>query len=293
MEEQLLSQISRDYADKFGAELQINGKSAVGGGCISHSLKLETNQGSYFLKWNSSTPDDLFIREAESLQELASADQSELTIPKVVLASEANELPGYLLLENLEEGHTAEEDERLGIGLARLHQKTAAAFGFQQANYCGATLQNNRWNSDWIEFFGHQRILFLIEKIEQVRSLSAAEKSTYLKLVERLPLLIPSDSKPALIHGDLWSGNYLYTTHGPALIDPAAYYADREMELSMMTMFGGFSTTTWKAYQNEYPLAPGWEERVQLYQLYHILNHYYLFGGSYGNQALRVAQRYL
>jgi fructosamine-3-kinase len=293
MEQQIINDIIQGYQSKFSDELVITNKQAVGGGCISHSLKLETNRGPFFLKWNGSTPNDLFLREAESLNELGEAEQSDLIIPKVILATETSDLLGYLLLEFLPTGHATAEDEKLGIGLARLHRKTNNAFGFHHNNYCGSTEQDNRWNSDWIDFFGQQRLAYLLEKISRTRSLSSTEKETYQKLVNRLPELIPAKPKASLIHGDLWSGNYLYTANGPALIDPAAYYADREMELSMMTLFGGFTQTTWRAYQHEFPLQAGWEERIQLYQLYHVLNHYFLFGGSYRNQALRIAQRYL
>jgi len=293
MEKQIISHITKRYQSEFSEALVIHKTQAVGGGCISHSIKLETNRGAFFLKWNSSVPQDLFVREAESLIELGAVDQSDLLIPKVILANEASELPGYLLLKFLPSGHTAAEDEKLGIGLARLHRHTSDSFGFYHNNYCGSTEQDNSWNPSWVDFFGQQRIVYLLEKISQTRSLSSTEKGTYFKLVDRLPKLIPEKSEASLIHGDLWSGNYLHTTNGPALIDPAAYYADREMELSMMTMFGGFSQTTWRAYQNEFPLKAGWEERIQLYQIYHVLNHYFLFGGSYGNQALRIAQRYL
>ncbi|WP_159517314.1 fructosamine kinase family protein [Sunxiuqinia indica] len=293
MEQKIISQIIEKCQNKFEKELIIKNRQAIGGGCISNSLLLETNHGDFFLKWNSSTPNDLFIREAEALEELGKAEFADLIIPKPILAKEGDELPGYLLMDFLPAGHTSSQDEKLGIGLAQLHRKTNDSFGFYHDNYCGATKQNNQWIKSWIDFFGQQRVMYLVDKIERTRSLSSTEKNTYTKLVERLPELIPSDSDASLIHGDLWSGNYLYTEKGPALIDPASYYADREMELSIMTMFGGFSQTTWNSYQNEYPLNPGWEERVQLYQIYHILNHYYLFGGSYGSQALRIAKQYL
>ncbi len=293
MEQKIISQIIEEFQNKFEKELIIKNRQAVSGGCISNALLLETNRGDFFLKWNSSTPDNLFVREAEALQELGTAELSGLIIPKPILAKESDQLPGYLLMDFLPAGHTSSQDEKLGTGLAQLHRKTNKSFGFYHDNYCGATEQDNRWNKSWIDFFGQQRMMYLVDKIERTRSLSSTEKNTYTKLVERLPELIPSDSEASLIHGDLWSGNYLYTEKGPALIDPASYYADREMEFSIMTMFGGFSHATWASYQNEYPLNPGWEERVQLYQIYHILNHYYLFGGSYGRQALRITKQYM
>jgi fructosamine-3-kinase len=293
MEQEIISIVKNKFREKYSEELQITNKQAVWGGCISRSVKLSTNQGDFFLKWNSSGPDDLFVREAEGLKELALADAPQLVVPKVILAKQTDETPSFLLLEFLPSGHAALEDEKLGIGLARLHRKTNKAFGFHHDNYCGSTLQPNQWNTSWTNFFGEQRILHLVNEIGRSRSLSSKEKDIYHRLVSRLPDLIPDQPFPSLVHGDLWSGNYLYTANGPALIDPAAYYADREMEFAIMTMFGGFSQTTWAAYQQEYPLNPGWEERVLLYQLYHQLNHYYLFGGSYGSQALRIAEKFL
>jgi fructosamine-3-kinase len=104
--------------------------------------------------------------------------------------------------------------------------------------------------------------------------------------------LLPEPNVPGLIHGDLWAGNYWETAKGPALIDPASYFADREMEFGIMTLFGGFHDRFWKAYHESNPLPPGWKERNKIYQLYHILNHYLLFGGGYGRQALEIARHY-
>jgi fructosamine-3-kinase len=115
----------------------------------------------------------------------------------------------------------------------------------------------------------------------------------YEQLVLKMPKLLSHQTVPSLIHGDLWSGNYMYTANGPALIDPACYYADREMELGMMKLFGGFSSAVWDAYQEEYALQDGWQQRIRLYQLYHVLNHQLLFGVSYRNQALEITKEYI
>jgi fructosamine-3-kinase len=224
------------------------------------------------------------LRQANSL----------LNIPRVVWYKKADETPGLILMEYLSSAQGVSGfDEMLGRGLAQLHQKSASAFGLAFSNYCGITVQDNTWTGNWPDFFAKRRIGALVSLLKQKRGLAPEEQKIYEKLIERLPALIPDNKKPSLIHGDLWSGNYMYTIKGPALIDPACYYAEREMELGMMKLFGGFSDAVWKSYQEEFPLDPEWESRIKLYQLYHVLNHYLLFGGSYGRQAVDIAKAYL
>lgn len=270
------------------------GSQPVGGGCINHASRIKTSVGDFFLKWNASAPRDMFLKEAAGLEEMHQEDNLYLKIPKVIWSKEVDELPGVLLMEYLaENGNTSGFDERLGRGLAQLHRKTTSAYGFHHSNYCGSTIQENTWTSSWPEFYANHRIAALVKQLVAKRSLTMDEQKTFERLTDKMPILLNHSTRPSLIHGDLWSGNYLYTTNGPALIDPACYYADREMELGMMLLFGGFSPAVWKAYQADSPLPKGWEERIPLYQLYHVLNHYLLFGGSYGIQALRIARQYL
>ena len=292
MEQKLLAYLCDELQKKLGTNVLIKEKHALGGGCISNSLMLQTSQGDFFLKWNFSCADDLFIREAECLEELKKKAGDNLIVPEVILAKELDSLPGLILLEFFPSGNTSGQDERLGRGLAQLHEHTDNQFGFYHNNYCGATKQNNTWQGDWIQFFSNNRMKYLLDLIEEGREIHDDEMNVFKRLIRKLPDLLPAHSKPSLIHGDLWSGNYIYTTQGPAIIDPASYYADREMELSIMTMFGGFSAKTWSAYKEYFPLDYGWEDRVQIYQLYHILNHYFLFGGSYLRQALSIARKY-
>ena len=121
----------------------------------------------------------------------------------------------------------------------------------------------------------------------------ASELRVLERLADRLPTLLPHETVPSLIHGDLWSGNVLHTARGPALVDPACAYADREMEFGITTLFGGFSDRFFAAYEEDWPLPGGWRERNPLYQLYHLLNHFLIFGGAYGAQALSLARRYV
>lgn len=281
-------------ADIHGTAVQLVSKHPLGGGCINHALKLDTSAGDYFLKWNASSPSDMFPKEAAALEEMRLVDNPYLCIPGVIWSKEVDEWPGLILTEYLPDPSThVGYDERLGRGLAVLHRKTAAAYGFHHSNYCGTTVQENTWTNSWPEFYATRRIEALVKQLMTKRGLPHDEEKLYLQVVDKMPQLLSHSTVPSLIHGDLWSGNYMYTALGPALIDPACYYADREMELGMMQLFGGFSPEVWEAYQDEFPLPEGWQQRVPLYQLYHVLNHYLLFGGSYGRQALDIAKQYL
>ncbi len=276
----------------YGSSVHLVDSRLVGGGCINHAVKISTTVGAFFLKWNASALADMFLKEAAGLNEMCMADSS-LIIPKVIWSKDVDDFPGLLLMEYLQPAaNLSGQDEQLGRGIAQLHRKTASAFGFHHSNYCGTTIQDNTWMSNWPEFYAQQRILSLVEQIKKSRGMSLEEQKIYEKLVVRMPALLPHQTVPSLIHGDLWSGNYMYTANGPALIDPACYYADREMELGMMKLFGGFSSRVWDSYQEEFPLPEGWQQRNRLYQLYHVLNHYLLFGVSYGKQALEIAREY-
>ena len=265
----------------------------IGGGCINHAVKINTSVGDFFLKWNASAPTDMFVKEAAGLNEMGLA-YSSLVIPKVIWSKEVDDFPGLLLMEYLQPAtKISGMDEPLGRGIAQLHRKTAPAFGFHHFNYCGTTIQDNVWTNNWPEFYAERRIWTLVQQIKTTRGLSSEELKIYEKLVGRIPALLAHQPVPSLIHGDLWSGNYMYAENGPALIDPACSYADREMELGMMQLFGGFGSRVWDAYQDEFPLPQEWQQRNRLYQLYHVLNHYLLFGVSYREQALEIAKEYL
>ncbi|MDD4189698.1 MAG: fructosamine kinase family protein [Mangrovibacterium sp.] len=290
MEVSFFNYVESELRKVSGHNFRILAREPVGGGCISRSAKLKTTHGHFFLKWNPSAPPDLFLREAEGLAELQAAAPITLVIPGVILATEADTYPGFLVMEYLEPGSSPQQEEKLGEGLAALHQHRDHPFGFFHDNYCGATPQRNEWRSNWVDFFIENRLLFLLGLIRSHRRFDETGMKIFDRLIKRLPHWLPASSHSSLVHGDLWSGNYLYTKRGPALIDPAAYFGHREMELAIMTLFGGFSSRTWNAYQAAFPLDPGWQERVRMYQLYHLLNHYYLFGGSYWQQSVSLAK---
>jgi fructosamine-3-kinase len=266
----------------------------VSGGCISHAARGETSAGDVFFKWNADCPDDLFLSEAAGLQELAAAG-SGLAIPRVLAAfGPSASRPALIALEWLEPaagepGH----DEALGRGLAHLHRRSAPRFGFETRTYCGTTPQDNAWSESWPAFYAERRIEPLLRAVENRRGLGSEERRTYQRVLERLPDRLGHGSGPSLVHGDLWAGNVLATARGPALVDPACAYADRELEFGISTLFGGVSARALAAYEEVRPLDPGWRERNGLYQLYHLLNHALLFGGHYGSAARDTARRYV
>lgn len=279
---------------RFGCKIKIRSSNSIGGGCINQASKIETNIGDCFLKWNLNCAADIFIREAECLTELNKAAGVNMRIPEVFASKKVDETPGFLVLEYVNPGiSNSTSEEKLGRGLAEFHKFTGKNFGFYHNNYCGATLQDNSWKKNWIEFFRDNRLRFLLNLIQKERPLSVSEINFFEQLLNKIPELIPDNGDPVLIHGDLWSGNYMISDSNPVLIDPASYYANREMEFAIITMFGGFSSTFYSAYNSENPLPSDWRDRNSLYQLYHVLNHYYLFGGAYKSQAIAIAKSFL
>ncbi|MDN5204496.1 fructosamine kinase family protein [Fulvivirgaceae bacterium BMA10] len=289
----LKNHITSLLKDAIDPKLEVFSMNTLGGGCINQASKINTSHGPFFLKSNAQCPPDIFLREAESLEALARAGSS-LKIPKVLVKTSLGENPAILITEYLEgPEHYQDLDGALGQGLAELHQYTHDQFGFYHDNYCGATLQNNQWNNKWLDFFLQQRIWYLVEMITKRRNLGGHEIKLYEKFILEPPSCLQHGPKPSLIHGDLWSGNYMPSNQGPAIIDPASAFTDREFEFSIMNMFGGFSQKVWDTYDEIYPLTPEWKERSDIYMLYHYLNHYYLFGGGYGQQATSIVKRYV
>lgn len=264
------------------------------GGSINQSAVVLLDDGRFFLKWNDRPLARQFEAEALGLSTLRAAATS-LRIPEPLAHKDGETGESFLLLEYLEPGAAGEKfDERLGRGLAELHRcGSERGFGFSMDGYCGATSQPNSWMPSWSEFYAEQRIGHQLRLAED-RGMAPSSLDLLHRLCSRLPEWIADDEAPALIHGDLWSGNLHVASDGsPAILDPAAYYAHREAELGMMSLFGGFSRRVWDAYAEAFPLRDGWRERLDLYSLYHVLNHYALFGGGYGAQAARIAGRYL
>lgn len=267
---------------------------SIGGGCINNASQIITPKSSYFIKWNSSPLPEMFTTEARGLQLLKNTRT--IRIPEVHKVQEAQPgLPAFILLEWIERG-SGFDQQLCGQQLAQLHLKSSVeAYGLDHDNYIGSTPQYNGWHEDWIEFFREKRLHPQINlAIRNGRCGSTRRKKLDLLLNRLEQWLSNVTRKPSLIHGDLWGGNVIGDETGkPVLIDPAVYYGDLEAELAFTQMFGGFSQSFYQAYNDTYPLETGYQERFEIYNIYHTLNHLNLFGESYGYSLDATLRRFI
>jgi len=283
----ILEPIKSEIESYLGERIiQFNSQS---GGDINEAAIVKIESGySYFLKWNVNTSTTMFHTEANGLKLLSEANTS-LLIPKVILP--AND---FLLLSVMETGtKTANSDFKFGIELAKLHQCSAPQFGLDHDNFIGKIPQLNTFHTEWADFF-------IIERIQPQIKMGVDTgnfPSDLIQKMDRLHSLIESSfpkENPSLLHGDLWSGNYMYSEDGEVSIyDPAVYFGHREMDISMTHLFGGFSTEFYNGYNSLFHLSEGFEERISLCNLYPILVHANLFGGGYISQAKHIIDRFL
>jgi len=271
---------------------RVVGSARVSGGDINDAFELTLENAEHvFLKTNADAPPNLFAAEARGLAFLQEARA--LRIPRVLGHAAEGERPSFLLLEFIPSARPRKGfDEELGRGLAALHRTGVPSFGFSSSNFIGRLPQSNRAHASWAEFYRAERLEPQLRLArEQGRASSVLERD-FERLFGRLPDLVGDREPPARLHGDLWSGNlHIDETGAPCLIDPAVYGGHREIDLAMMRLFGGFSARVFAAYQEAFPLAPGHAARVPLYQLYPLLVHVNLFGGSYiGSVQTALAQ---
>lgn len=256
----------------------------VQGGDINRAFCLYAGDERFFLKVNGSKLcPGMFEKEAEGLNALRKA--CNLKVPQVIKYGEAG-VHQYLLLEWIDTGQPDTTTwQNLGMALANMHKHPQPYFGWENDNYIGSLSQENTPHHSWSEFYTHCRIMPLVKQLYNTGSFSKDDVLVAEHFCNRLHELFPEE-KPALLHGDLWNGNYLITANSEAaLIDPAVYCGHREMDIGMTKLFGGFDRKFYETYHEAYPLEKKWESRISYAQVYPLLVHAVLFGGQYARRA--------
>jgi fructosamine-3-kinase len=265
---------------------------AVAGGSINQVMFVETDKNKYIVKAHTSMPENFFTQEALGLSALSCC----VRVPKVY-SYQFNKDTGEasLWLEWISSGdRCAEAEGKLGRKLAQLHQSTHTSYGFVEDNYLGIYHQPNTWSDDWVSFFRDNR-LQVQKEIGIEKGYMDKERLKKLdKLLDKLDDFVPSKPTSSLLHGDMWSGNsFVSVTGEPVFIDPAVSYGHSEVDLAMTELFGGFSPSFYRAYEEVNPLDKGYHDRKEIYQLYYLLLHLNYYGeSSYGSQVDTVLKKY-
>ncbi|NGX57387.1 MAG: hypothetical protein K940chlam3_00278 [Chlamydiae bacterium] len=287
MPETLISDILKEKLQCSQVRLRRSGTSA-----LNQFQVYDTDRGDFFVKISASRDFSMLEAEGKGL-ELMEKTQT-VRVPHSYLSG-IKDSTAFLIIEFLDlRSHTSQSHEDLGRGLAQMHLHPGPEdYGLDHDNTIGLTPQVNTWTSSWIEFYRTYRLEFQLRMIEEKYSdtdlLEMAEP-----LLNRFPDLFAGlEVKPSLLHGDLWGGNTAALADGtPVVYDPACYYGHHEADLSMTGMFGGFSSYFFSAYHELIPESPGSAERIKVYQLYHYLNHYLLFGSSYRSACVDIMRRF-
>jgi protein-ribulosamine 3-kinase len=271
--------IAADLSRATGSPLPAARAESTGGGSINRAFRLEGGGRRFFVKLNSARRLGMFDAELAGLMELKATKAVRVPAP---ICCGSNALHSWIVLEHLELGDDSGGLANLGARLALLHRRTAANFGWNRDNTIGSTPQHNQWSSEWIAFLREHRIGFQL-RLAQHNAYRGRLQSSGEKLLAGLDAFFTGYRPEAsLLHGDLWGGNAAVLADGePAIFDPAVYYGDREADLAMTELFGGFPQAFYRGYDDAWPLDPGYRVRKQLYNLYHLLNHLNLFGRSY------------
>ena len=244
-----------------------------------------------FRKTGPASAIDMFTAEAEGLEAIAATKA--IRVPEVYRTGIDGDT-AFIEMEKLRlEPSSRATESALGEQLAAMHASTAERFGWHRENTIGLTPQHNDWSDNWVDFFREQRLGFQL-RLAAANGLTGSLQTQGARLLERLPLFFDNhEPRPALLHGDLWSGNWGSCDGAPVIFDPAVYYGDPESDLAMTRLFGGFGRAFYEAYATLVPTASGSHDRSDLYQLYHVLNHLNLFGSAYLGRAQGLINKLL
>lgn len=275
----------------IGPFVSLRSASLIAAGNHNQGIRLSSSEGDFFLKINFDHERDILQKEAEGLDMLRKA--TFLKVPQVFGAGRIGDY-NYLLSEFIPSGrYQLDYWENLGLGLAHLHLSSASSFGLESDNFIATLHQRNREEDTWIDFFIEQRLEPLLGKAYFDRLIPLDFLKEFQTIYPSIEGIFPKE-KPALVHGDLWSGNVISTKDGqPCLIDPAVYYGHREMDLAFSRLFGGFDSKFYEAYESVLPLEPGFETRMGIYNLYPLLVHLNLFGSAYLPGIERIIKRFV
>jgi fructosamine-3-kinase len=284
--------LEQSISDAIGQSFVIDHKSGLSGGSINSAFRISGSGHNYFVKLNQADKLDMFEAEADGLRELSNAKA--IRVPAPVCFGEA-EGKSWLVTEYIELGRGAGDSAQyLGQQLAALHRHTSKRFGWFRDNTIGSTPQQNTWMDNWIEFFQKRRLQFQLELTASNGFTGSLQRKGEQLLADLDVFFSDYSPAPSLLHGDLWGGNCAFDKTGqPVIFDPAVYYGDREADIAMTELFGGFSSDFYRAYNEAWLLDEGYKVRKQLYNLYHILNHANLFGGTYASQAESMMEQLL
>lgn len=275
----------------LGPDCLLQKTAPVSGGSINHAVEVKTNKGKYFLKWQTGIPDDMFSKEVSGLNLLREAG---INTPEIISLGKIADRH-FLLLAYLTSGYRAQYFwEDFGSSLAVLHQANQCdKYGLPYPNYIGRLPQPNEQHDDWIRFFIENRLEYQLQLAIDNRLVSKDFIELYRAFYKQLPGLLPVEPA-SLLHGDLWGGNFLVDANGSAcLFDPAVYFGNREIELAFTRMFGGFDERFYHTYHEAFPLQPGFENRVEIYNIYPHMVHANMFGTSYLRAVEDVLRKHL
>lgn len=300
--------IAAHICETTGETFSLDNRRSVSGGCINQGYYISSSSRAYFAKINQASQIAMFEAEALGLQQMEETQTIRVPEP-ICWGTEGNS--AYIVLEWLDFGSRGGDRawEEMGRKLAQMHKHTPSyspllrgrekpnsglgrgVFGWDINNTIGSTIQINNWTANWAEFWAEHRIGYQL-KLARRRGGHFPQGERLLEIIPEL--LAGYEPQPSLVHGDLWGGNAGVTSAGePVIFDPAAYFGDREVDLAMTGLFGGFPAQFYRGYNQVWPLDSGYEERKTLYNLYHILNHFNLFGGSYESQVNQMINRIL
>lgn len=284
--------IEQAISDATQNSFTVTEKSSVSGGCINNAFTVQGENDSFFVKLNDADLLDMFEAEFEGLSEIVQSNT--ISVPEPICNGVAED-SAFIVLENLSIGPSNQASmATLGKQLAEMHHTQQSHYGWSRDNTIGSTPQVNSPLNDWLEFWQTNRLGFQLE-LAGLNGYRGSLQKKGDKLMEKMPGLFPDGNpKASLLHGDLWSGNMAILDSGsPVIFDPAVYYGDRETDIAMTELFGGFSENFYLSYNEHYPLDSNYLIRKTFYNTYHILNHLNLFGGGYGQQAESMMDKVL